>query len=203
LAAFTKISKQLIIQSSFGVEAWVRSELENAVARAVDTAAIKGNSGNINGVLSTSGVNDITFGGAVTRAKLVNLITKIATENADVANMSFLMNPIIMGELLNLKTDTGSGLFVMDQTTSLLGYNVATSTLVPTNIDTNKTAVIFGNWADLVIANWGSGVDLTVDPYTAAGTGEVIVTINSYWDAKLKQPKSFAFGNDISWTALS
>lgn len=203
LAAFTKISKQLIIQSSFGVEAWVRSELENAVARAVDTAAIKGNSGNINGVLGTSGVSDITFGGAVTRAKLVNLITKIATENADVANMSFLMNPIIMGELMNLKTDTGSGLFVMDNTTSLLGYNVATSTLVPTNIDTNKTAVIFGNWADLIVANWGSGVDLTVDPYTAAGTGEVIVTINSYWDAKLKQPKSFAFGNDITWTALS
>jgi len=173
------------------------------VARAVDTAAIKGNSGNINGILGTSGVSDITFGGAVTRAKLVNLITKIAVENADVANMSFLMNPIIMGELMNLKTDTGSGLFVMDNTMSLLGYNVATSTLVPTNIDTNKTAVIFGNWADLVISNFGSGVDLTVDPYTAAGTGQVVVTINSYWDAKLKQPKSFAFGNDITWTALS
>jgi HK97 family phage major capsid protein len=202
LAAKTTLSKQLLIQSSFDAEAWVRSELENAVARAVDSAAIQGNSGNINGILGTSGVSDITFGGAVSRAKLVNLITKIAVENADVATLNFLMNPIIKGELMSLETDSGSGLFVMDNTNSLLGYNVAVSTLVPTNISSNKTAVIFGNFADLVIANWG-GVDLLVDPYTLADNAQVKVVINSFWDVKLKQPKSFAFGNDITWSALS
>jgi HK97 family phage major capsid protein len=202
LAAKTTLSKQLLIQSSFDAEAWVRSELENAVARAVDSAAIQGNSGNINGILGTSGVSDITFGGAVTRAKLVNLITKIAVENADVANLNFLMNPIIKGELMSLETDSGSGLFVMDNLNSLLGYNVAVSTLVPTNIASTKTAVIFGNFADLVLANWG-GVDITVDPYTLADNAQVKVVVNSFWDVKLKQPKSFAFGNDISWTALS
>ena len=202
LAAKTTLSKQLLIQSSFDAEAWVRSELENAVARAVDSAAIQGNSGNINGILGTSGVSDITFGGAVSRAKLVNLITKIAVENADVATLNFLMNPIIKGELMSLETDSGSGLFVMDNTNSLLGYNVAVSTLMPTTIDTNKTAVIFGNFADLVIANWG-GVDLLVDPYTLADNAQVKVVINSFWDVKLKQPKSFAFGNDITWSALS
>jgi HK97 family phage major capsid protein len=203
LAAQTTVSKQLLIQSSFDAEAWVRGELENAVARAVDSAAIQGNSANIDGILGTSGVGDITFGGAVTREKLIDLITKIAVENADVANMSFLMNPIVKGELMQLATDAGSGMFVMDNANTVLGYNVAVSTLVPTNIASTKTAVIFGNWADLVIANFGTGVDLVVDPYTAAGTGQVVVTINSYWDVKLKQPKSFAFGNDITWSALS
>lgn len=202
LAAKTTLSKQLLIQSSFDAEAWVRSELENAVARAVDSAAIQGNSGNINGILGTSGVSDITFGGAVSRAKLINLITKIAVENADVATLNFLMNPIIKGELMSLETDSGSGLFVMDNANQLLGYNVAVSTLVPTTIDTNKTAVIFGNFADLVIANFG-GVDLLVDPYSLADNAQVKVVINSFWDVKLKQPKSFAFGNDITWTALS
>ncbi len=127
----------------------------------------------------------------------------VAVENADVANMSFLMNPIVKGELMQSATDAGSGMFVMDNANTVLGYNVAVSTLVPTNIASTKTAVIFGNWADLVIANFGTGVDLVVDPYTAAGTGQVVVTINSYWDVKLKQPKSFAFGNDITWSALS
>ena len=202
LAAKTTLSKQLLIQSSFDAEAWVRSELENAVARAVDSAAIQGNGGAIHGILGTSGVSDITFGGAVTRAKLVNLITKIAVENADVANLNFLMNPIIKGELMNLETDSGSGLFVMDNLNSLLGYNVAVSTLVPTNISSTKTAVIFGNFADLILANFG-GVDITVDPYTLADNAQVKVVINSFWDVKLKQPKSFAFGNDITWTALS
>lgn len=202
LAAKTVLSKQLLIQSSFDAEAWVRAELENSVARAVDAAAIQGNSGNINGILGTSGVSDITFGGAVSRAKLVNLITKIAVENADVNTLNFLMNPIIKGELMSLETDSGSGLFVMDNNNSLLGYNVAVSTLVPTNISSNKTAVIFGNFADLILANWG-GTEILVDPYTLADNAQVKVVINSFWDVKLKQPKSFAFGNDITWSALS
>jgi HK97 family phage major capsid protein len=103
---------------------------------------------------------------------------------------------------MNLETDSGSGLFVMDNLNSLLGYNVAVSTLVPTNIASTKTAVIFGNFADLILANFG-GVDITVDPYTLADNAQVKVVINSFWDVKLKQPKSFAFGNDITWTALS
>lgn len=202
LAAKTIVSKQLLVQSSFDAEAWVRGELENAVARAVDTAAIKGNSGNIDGILGTTGVSDITFSGAVSRAKLVNLITKIAVENADVANLNFLMNPIVKGELMSLETDSGSGLFVMNNANELLGYNVAVTTLVPTDIDTNKTAVIFGDFSQLCVANFG-GVDLLVDPYTLADTGQVKVVINSYWDVKLKHAKAFAFGNDITWTALS
>lgn len=202
LAAVTTLSKQLLMQSSFSAEQWVRSELENAVARAVDSAGIQGNSGDIDGILGTSGVSDITFGGAVTRAKLINLITKVAVENADVENMGFLMNPIIKGELQNLETDSGSGLFVMDKANELFGYKVGISTLVPTNISSTKTAVIFGNFRDLVIANWG-GLDIIVNPYSLDTTSQVRITINSFWDIKLKQPKSFAFGNDITWTALS
>jgi len=202
LAAVTTLSKQLLMQSSFSAEQWVRSELENAVARAVDSAGIQGNSGDIDGILGTSGVSDITFGGAVSRAKLINLITKVAVENADVENMGFLMNPIIKGELQNLETDSGSGLFVMDKANELFGYKVGISTLVPTNISSTKTAVIFGNFRDLVIANWG-GLDIIVNPYSLDTTSQVRITINSFWDIKLKQPKSFAFGNDITWTALS
>lgn len=202
LAAVTTLSKQLLMQSSFSAEQWVRGELENAVARAVDSAGIQGNSASIDGILGTSGVSDITFGGAVTRAKLINLITKVAVENADVENMGFLMNPIIKGELQNLETDSGSGLFVMDKANELFGYKVGISTLVPTNIASTKTAVIFGNFRDLVIANWG-GLDIIVNPYSLDTTSQVRITINSFWDIKLKQPKSFAFGNDITWTALS
>ena len=202
LAAYTDISKQLNIQSSFSVEAWIRAEFENAIARAVDSAGIIGNGGNIDGILGTVGVNEITFGGAATRDKLIDLQTKIAVENADFGNLNYLMNPRIKGDLQKLETDSGSGLFVMNNPNTLLGYNVGVSTLVPTNIDSTKTAVIFGNFADLVVANWG-GLDITIDPYTLARTGQIRITINSYWDVKLKQPKSFAFGDDITYSALS
>lgn len=202
LAAITTVSKRLLVQSSIGVEQWIRGELSNAIARAVDTAAISGNGSGIDGILGTSGVNKISFAGAVSRAKLVNMITKIATQNYDAMTMNFLMNPIIKGELMNLKTDAGSGEFVMDDMNTLLGYNVATTTLVPTNIAGSKTAVIFGDFSNCIIANWG-GVDILVDPFVRAEYGQVRIIINSEWDVALKQPKAFCFGDDITWTALS
>lgn len=39
----------------------------------------------------------------------------------------------------------------------------------------------YGDWSNLVIGQWGA-LDLTVDPYSAAGTGELVITINSYFD---------------------
>jgi hypothetical protein len=39
----------------------------------------------------------------------------------------------------------------------------------------------YGDWSNLVIGQCGA-LDLTVDPYSAAGTGELVITINSYFD---------------------
>jgi len=43
--------------------------------------------------------------------------------------------------------------------------------------------VAFGNWKDLCIAQWG-GYDITVDPYTAAKTNQIVLVVNAYFDAK-------------------
>ena len=144
----------------------------------------------------------MTFGGAATRDKLIDLQTLIAVENGDFGNMAYLMNPRIKGDLQQLATDAGSGLFVMNNPNELLGYRVGVSTLVPTNIDSTKTAIIFGDFSQLLLCNWG-GLDITIDPYTLSKTGQIQIVINSYWDVKLKQPKSFAFGDDVTYSALS
>ncbi|MBK8853068.1 MAG: phage major capsid protein [Saprospiraceae bacterium] len=203
LAAITTLSKQLMYQSSVDVEAWIRGELSNAIARAVDTAAISGNGSTIDGILGTSGVNEVSFGDvAATRAKLIDLQTAISVENYEAMTMAYLMNPILRGNLQSLKTDTGSGLFVMPDPNTLLGYRAVTTNLVSKVIDTNKTACIFGDFSNVVIGNWG-GVDIVIDPYVRAEYGQVRVIINSYWDVALKQPKAFAFGDNIAYTALS
>lgn len=202
LAAITTVSKQLMNQASFSVETWIRAELSNAVARAVDAAAIVGNGGNINGILGTSGVNDVTFGGAVSRDKLIDLMTSIALDDYNSETMAFLVNPILKGEMMQTKLDEGSGQFLMDSSNNLFGYPVAVSTLVPTNIASTKTAAIFGDFSNVTLANWG-GVDIILDPFVRAEYGQVRIVVNSYWDVKLKQPKAFAFGNDITWSAIS
>ena len=64
LAAFTDVSKQLLVQSSMDVEGWVRRELSDAIARAVDLAAINGSgaSNQPTGILNTSGIGDVAGG---------------------------------------------------------------------------------------------------------------------------------------------
>jgi len=208
LAAFTEMSRQLMIQTSDSVEAWVRNELSSAIARKVDEAAMNGSgSGNEpEGIINNSGINTIAIGangGAMTRAKLVEMLTKIATENAEVENMGFIVTPEVRGLLQNLKADEGSGQFVWpsNQINMLLGYKAVTSNLLPKALTkgsgTALHGAIFGNYSDVVIANWG-GADLIVDPYTKATKGLVNVVTNTFWDIGVKQAKSFSVCKDIS-----
>ena len=56
--------------------------------------------------------------------------------------------------------------------------------------------MIFGNWEELIIAQWG-GIDLIVDPYTLKNKGMVELTVNSYWDIALMHLASFCICNEI------
>ena len=80
------------------------------------------------------------------------------------------------------------------------GYNVATSTLVPSNLSkgTSSTlsAMIFGDFSKMAIASWG-GMELTVDPYSGATAGLTNVVLNAYLDCNLLQPTAFAVCKDI------
>jgi hypothetical protein len=62
--------------------------------------------------------------------------------------------------------------------------------------------VVFGNWADLMIGQWG-GYDITIDPYTAAKTNQVVIVINAYFDAKGLRGVNGTSGADLDEYALS
>ena len=58
----------------------------------------------------------------------------------------------------------------------------------------DEEGIIFGNWADFVIGQWGA-LDITVDPYTKAADGEVRLVINAFFDAKPRRKESFVVGS--------
>lgn len=195
LAAITTVSKQLIQQSSVGVENWIRGMLSEAIARAVDEACIEGNGSGITGIISTTNVSDVTFGGGPTRAKLLEMVAAVQNYYALTDRMTWMINPDIAALLKALSLDSGSGRFVMENNT-IEGYPVITSTLIPNDIATDKNLILFGNFDHLVIANWG-GVDIMVDPYTKSEFGNIRIVANSYWDADVIHARSFAKGDDV------
>ena len=67
-----------------------------------------------------------------------------------------------------------------------------TPALVTTNVAQNKYVV--GDFSNLAIGQW-SGIDLTVDPFTLAKSGQIRLVINAFFDAKVLRAGAFGFGN--------
>jgi hypothetical protein len=134
---------------------------------------------------------------------MIALIAAVDVADASVENMAFLSNAKAKAKLMATKLDAGSGRFLLENITNLLGYRAAFSNQVPSNLSkgsgSDLSAVIFGDFRQLLVGGWG-GMDLVVDPYTKARNGMVALTINSFWDAGVRQPKAFSVMKDAITT---
>lgn len=190
LGAATAYTKQLIAQSSISVEAFVRNDLMAVLALEKDRAAINGlgAAGEPLGLLNTTGINTVTFGAAPTWAKVVDFETEVAADNADYGTMGFLTTAQVRGAFKKTPKVSGQAIFLWEGD-QVNGYRAEVSQQVPSN------RVIFANWANLILADW-DGMDVVVDPYTLAATGQVKITIQLLTDNAVRHPVSFCVSTD-------
>ena len=200
LGAFTTVSKQLIVQSSPDIEAYVRRSLEFAIAKGIDLAAINGSgSGNQpTGILNTAGIGSValgTNGGVPTFGSIVDLESQVAADNADFGALNYLLDPQMRGLLKQTVKESGQASYVFESDNTMNGYNAAVSTQIPNNLvkgtSSDCRAIIFGNWNELIIGQW-AGVDLVVDQYSLAKNAQIQLIVNTWWDIKLRHAESFA-----------
>lgn len=205
VGAWTDISRKLLLQSSIDVEAFVRSDLSQVLALAIDLAAISGTgaSNQPTGLLTASGVGVVPGGAngkALDWADIVALETAVAVANADVGSMGYLTNAKVRGKLKTTSKVIGQNGFIWEDGSTVNGYRTGVSNQVPSNLTkgtgTNLSAVLFGNWSDLLIGQWGT-LDLTVDPYSLSTSGSVRVVALQDVDIALRQPASFAVMKDV------
>lgn len=208
LTAFTDVSKQNIVQSNLPMENFIRRQLNMAVMQALDIAAINGAgaSGVPQGIMNTPGINDIdlgTDGGLLDWSRVVEFETKCALENADMGALGYLTTPGVAGFLKNEKRDVAGNGFIWEGPNVgavVNGYRALASNNVPKTLTkgagTNLNAMIFGNWADLIIAQWG-GIDLLVNPYTKGKEALIELIIHSWYDLGVAHNKSFTVCNEI------
>lgn len=199
LGTYVDLSKQLIIQSSIDIEAFVRNEIIGSVTRAVDVAAIYGDGLNNEplGVLNNPNISKFVGGanGAIPDlATLVALEAMVDVNNAAVGTLKYLLSNKIKGTLKTQPVAQGNPLMVLNSNTELNGFPFVASNLIKDSAKgtaTAASAIVFGNWADLFIGQWG-GMDITRDDITLALKGEVRLIINTFWDVMLRRQKSFA-----------
>lgn len=200
VGAFTDISRKLLAQSSLDVEALVQQDLATVLGLAIQQAAISGTglSNQPSGLLTliTPSVAGGTDGLAPTWAHIVELESDVSVANADIGTLSYLTNAKVRGKLKGTSKVSGQNGFVWDGgDTPLNGYRAAVTNAVPSNLTkgtgTNLSAIIFGNFADLLIGMWGT-LDLMVDPYSLSTSGTVRVVALQDVDVAVRHAESFA-----------
>ncbi|MBF9235582.1 phage major capsid protein [Microvirga alba] len=192
VAAFSEITRKLMVQSSVDVEALVRADLAKALALTIDRAGYYGSGSDHQplGIANQSGVNAVTFAGAQpTFAELVQMETEVALQNADVSSMAYVGNAAFRGHgktTLKFPGVNGSGT-IWEPGNTVNGYR----TEVTNQINTGD--VFMGNFADLLVAMWG-GLELLVDPYSNSKKGRLRVVVFQDVDFALRRTQSFCVG---------
>jgi HK97 family phage major capsid protein/HK97 family phage prohead protease len=202
VGTYTEVSKKLLVQSSLSVENIVRNLLADALALAMDLAALHGTGSGDQptGIAATSGIGSVaggTNGLAPTWAHMVELETDVAVANADVGRMGYLTNAKVRGKLKQIFTNATYGeIPIWEKDGSMNGYraevtNQVSSALTKGSASAVCSAIFFGNWADLLLAFWG-GLDMVVDPYSLATTNLTRITANTYADVGIRHAASFS-----------
>lgn len=138
---------------------------------------------------------------APTWAHIVGLESDIAANNADVGTLGYLTNAKVRGKLkVTQKFASTNGMPIWaDGNTPLNGYAAHVTNAVPSNLTKGNqslsSAIIFGNFADLLIGLWGA-TDILVDPYTGGAAGTVRVRVLQSCDVALRHIESFSTMED-------
>jgi hypothetical protein len=129
---------------------------------------------------------------------MIDLETAIASANADVGSMAYLTNAKVRGKLKSTqKFASTNGAPVWDLGANPInGYNAAITNGVPSNLVKGASgavcsAILFGNFSDLIIGMWGS-LDMMVDPYTGSSAGTVRVVTLQDVDVAIRNVESFS-----------
>jgi len=229
LGAATNISRKFIYQTSVDAEAFTKNDLAMVLAIAIEQAAINGSGSGATptGILQNSTIQTNsaplalgTSGGAMSWAAAVGMETLVSENNADRGRLAYLACPALRGDLkqrpkqgIGQSSTFPSFIWENDELVgsesiprgTINGYPAWATNNVPSNLTkgsgTGLAALIYGNWADLIIAQWG-GIDVVVNPYTGQLAGALQISMLMEADINVRHPESFAIITDANVVPL-
>ena len=213
LGARTDVSRLLLLESDPSIEQIVRDDLLAAVANKIEDVAIEGGASNEpTGITQTSGIGSVaigTNGGAPTWAMVTNLVKEVEIDNAAINGdtLAFLTNPKVKSKMANTVrvASTDSHMILNDPYNNLYGYDIGITTNVPSDLTKGSTsgscsAVIYGDFSQLMLGVFGGGPDVLIDPYTNSASGSVRIVVHQEVDVAVRHAQSFAACLDVTTT---
>jgi HK97 family phage major capsid protein len=196
LSAHMDISKMLLQQTNGSVENIIRNDIQNAIASVLESAVLgnEDGTGAIPKGVFQAGTN--AAAGVATRPNVIELIKKLEEGNADGGRTAFCLTPGAKSVLQNLPADVVSTsgastpLFSMDNKIMGIDAKVTNNVAIAAGVG---EGLVVGMWDDCVIGQFGNALDVVVDPFTKAISGEVRLVVLSYWDVIFRRANSFQY----------
>ena len=202
LDAYMDISKMLLAQTNGSVENIIRTDMNNAIASTLEAAVLGQDAGAGNvpeGVFNAGTVSAAT--GAMTYQTLLDMEADLADSGADFGRLAYLTTPNGRALLKNIIGQPTGGTAAAGFTNGqpiwaedrVDGYDARATGNVDAIAGANPNGIVLGRWDDCVIGNFGTALDVVVDPYTRSLNGEVRIVILSYWDTLFRRATSFQY----------
>lgn len=185
LTAYLDISKQFLAQDSKDAENLIRQDLINAINSKLESTILGSGAGDLNtpsGFFATAPT-------AVTAdfKSLCDIEASIEDANIVGTPCYVLSNKAkAVFRTMNKSSKTTQLVFENGEIDGTKVYNTS-------NVAGN--GFIYGDFSNYAIAQWGA-IDLTVDPFTRAASGEIRLVINAYFDAKPLRHEAFVIGKN-------
>jgi len=206
VGAYSSYTRQLILQSSVGVENFIRDDLNEQIAVKLDSLILQGQGAGSEptGILNTSGIGSLTFGGTATWSQITSFENALAKVNADGGKMGWAVTPNVRNRWKAIaKTGVGVSttvpIFLWDEKNQIHdgtndcyvnGYRGAATNNVLNDL------VFFGNWDDAVLGQFGDALEIIVDQFTQSTDATIRIVANGFYDVAIRRPASFCVSAD-------
>jgi HK97 family phage prohead protease/HK97 family phage major capsid protein len=191
VSAKTTYSKQLLLQGGGQVDLVIAQELQNAMNAFIDTKAFDTLDGATIDNQSTDGTTTLTA------AIAVAMESAVLAAGGNLAAARYVMSPSAYKFAKNLaQVASVSALYDLASNT-FNGYPaVATPYLVDASSGVGQ--MLFGNFQQGCILAYFGGIDLLVDPYSAAGNAQIVLHVNRFFDFDIRQAGALSKIIDIN-----
>lgn len=178
LTVFVDLSNQLLMQSAYNVENYVRTEMINAISRKLQATILGDGAGD--DVTPAGLFHDAdTLTGGVTYKNLVD-IEKDAEEQNVRNGLGYIINPEIKAAARTTLKSNVAGAQYLYENGELIG--------MPTWVTTDAAGLLYGDLKQVLICVWGNGIDMKVDTTTLAQYDATRLVINFYVDVVNRAP---------------
>jgi HK97 family phage major capsid protein len=191
VAANTKYSKQLILQGGAQVDAMIARELSAGINETIDKAVFAK-------IAASAGTIVDKADAALTAADVFNMQKAVLDAGGDLSRCAYVAGPTGMVHLKSATAVASVRALVNDN--SLDGYpTYFTPQLVDADTGGNGLGTLaFGDFTlGMVLAFFG-GIDLLVDPYSNAGTAQIALHVNKFYDTDVRQADAIAYTKDFA-----